>query len=269
MALQAFVDDSGSEPQSPVFVLAGHISSTARWENFADEWREALAKPPGAAYFKAAEAMSLGGEFSMRKGWDSETRNQRVIELSEIVWKHATASISAQLMHRDWQDSYQLLAPIFSALPTKRFTHAYTFLWFTLLKELWLHPTKLTLDKAGPCDFVFDQQLGFEEESVAVWKEMKRIIDTPPTLPAHIRTWIGSPPIFRDEKCFVPLQAADLYAWSTRRAVAFAPDRLKLPQEAMELLIAMPTMHLNIERHHLLAGARAIYEEARRVLGGD
>lgn len=105
MALQAFVDDSGSEPQSPVMVLAGHISSTARWLSFADEWREALLKPPGLAYFKASEAMGRGGEFSARKGWDDDARNARVIELADIVQRFATASISVQLMRSDWQET--------------------------------------------------------------------------------------------------------------------------------------------------------------------
>lgn len=261
--LQAFVDDSGSEPQSPVFILAGHISTPEKWAKFADEWRDALARSPGAVYFKASEAMSLRGEFSQSKGWDDQTRDERVIELCEVIWRHATVAISAQMMHQDWADTFKRLAPVFAALPTKRFSHPHAFLWFTMLHKLWLHPTKLTLANAGPCDFIVDEMVGYQEEMISLWSTMKAFIDQPP-LPDKMRAWIGSPPIFRDEKLFLPLQAADLWAWANRRAVVSPPDRLKLPEAAIERLCAIPPMHLNVNRDYLAAEVWRMIEDLKR-----
>jgi hypothetical protein len=42
MGLQAYVDDSGNEPQSAFFVLGGFIAWSDQWGLFADEWKAAL-----------------------------------------------------------------------------------------------------------------------------------------------------------------------------------------------------------------------------------
>jgi hypothetical protein len=43
MVLQAFIDDSGSEPQDPVFVLGGFVSQAADWARFSGEWSRGIA----------------------------------------------------------------------------------------------------------------------------------------------------------------------------------------------------------------------------------
>jgi hypothetical protein len=55
---QAAVGDSGSEPQSPIFILGGFIAPADQWARFSAEWKAALDEPPGIAYFKLTEAMS-------------------------------------------------------------------------------------------------------------------------------------------------------------------------------------------------------------------
>ena len=39
VASQAVIDDSGSEPQSRNFVLAGFVCTPKGWENFKPEWQ--------------------------------------------------------------------------------------------------------------------------------------------------------------------------------------------------------------------------------------
>jgi hypothetical protein len=68
MVLQAYVDDSGNSPNSHAFVLAGFAAPWGAWAKFCDDWQTVLNRPPGAAYFKAAEAFSLNDEF--HKGRD-------------------------------------------------------------------------------------------------------------------------------------------------------------------------------------------------------
>src|SRR5712692_3495007 len=89
MTLQAYFDDSGSHKKSTVFVLAGFISTVDRWKAFSDEWKVKLDEYPGVQYFKMSEAVSLRGEFL--RGWTSSLRDQRVLELCEIIKKHALA----------------------------------------------------------------------------------------------------------------------------------------------------------------------------------
>jgi hypothetical protein len=265
MTLQAFIDDSGSEPNTPVFVLAGYIAPESRWSNFVEEWRAALAKPPGAEYFKASEAMSLRGAFSSRNGWDDQARDERVVELAEIIWRNCTVGVSASLRHRDWDDTLKVLAEV---VPSKRLSHPYNFLAYTMLSELWLHPTKLTLGKAGPCDFYFDRQLGFENDATALWHAMREAINMPRSLPDHLRNWIRTAPTFVDDKSYLQLQAADLCAWANRRASVHDANDLKLPPMAVERLCALPVMHLNVPREHLVRRAREAFEFIRSQLHG-
>jgi len=46
---QAMIDDSGTEPQSHVFILGGLIASAADWVKFSIDWRTVLDQPrPGS-----------------------------------------------------------------------------------------------------------------------------------------------------------------------------------------------------------------------------
>ena len=46
--LQAFIDDSGWDGQSPVFVLAGYVAKAEQWEAFSTDWQLALDCPDPA-----------------------------------------------------------------------------------------------------------------------------------------------------------------------------------------------------------------------------
>jgi len=247
MSLQAYFDDSGSEPQSSVFLLAGYIAKADGWREFTDRWQACLDEAPGAAYFKSAEAFNLRDEFSLAKGWTRALRDARVIALSKIIADHCLFSVSAAIRHQDFADTVKAL-PMFSGERTKANDHPYTYLWFHLISELWMHSPMLGVP--GPCDFIFDEQLGFQEEAHRYWAILKEAMSRPPAPPWL--DWVGSDPIFRDDKTFRPLQAADLCAWSNRRAMTFAPDNMKLPAEAMERLVKVPARHMDFTRDVLI-----------------
>jgi len=60
-------------------------------------------------------------------------------------------------------------------------------------------------------DFIFDVQGKLGQKT----NELYYIVDK--IAPKQARKYIGSPPIFKDDKEVLPLQAADLYAWLIRR----------------------------------------------------
>jgi hypothetical protein len=72
MVLQAHVDDSGNEPQSRVFVVAGFLASSVQWAAFSDEWEKTIHRAPKLDYFKNNEAMGLKKQFDKALGWTSE-----------------------------------------------------------------------------------------------------------------------------------------------------------------------------------------------------
>jgi hypothetical protein len=59
MVFQAFIDDSGREPTSPLFVLSGFVASHEARAAFSDEWDAALREAPAIGYFKRRLLRSL------------------------------------------------------------------------------------------------------------------------------------------------------------------------------------------------------------------
>ncbi len=63
----------------------------------------------------------------------------------------------------------------------------------------------------GPVDFIFDEQRRDFKNAMLGWERFRDLA------PPEMRHLIGGSPIYRDDKRVMPLQAADLLAWQTRR----------------------------------------------------
>jgi len=75
------------------------------------------------------------------------------------------------------------------------------------------------LGQTGKIDFIFDEQ--GDEPSALIQSDFDKFKAAATT---DMRDFIGSRPIFRDDKQFVPLQAADMLAWHIRRNYGLAAD---------------------------------------------
>lgn len=102
MIVQAYIDDSGNEPQSLAFILAGLVASPAQWVAFSDEWKNTLHKPPRLDYFKNNEAMGLKGQFDKARGWTEQKRNDRLVALAQVIRKHIPERFSVALRNTDY-----------------------------------------------------------------------------------------------------------------------------------------------------------------------
>jgi hypothetical protein len=84
MVLQTgYFDDSGSDIGSKYYVLAGFLASVEDWEAVSTKWAATLNKEPSLEYFKMSHAMAMDGQF--RRGWTVPLRNQRIMELIDII----------------------------------------------------------------------------------------------------------------------------------------------------------------------------------------
>lgn len=210
MVFQCFVDDSGSEPQSPFIVLAGFLADHEQWGKFSDEWDAELKRQPALSYFKMTEAANLDGEFSEDNGWTEAKRDDRVIGLARIIAKHVKVRVSAVMPYDAFMRHIATIPASARSLSTDT---PYPFLFLQTIMAVAVRGDLYGID--SPCDFIFDQQLGHQEEISLTWAQTRTMIDRAATR-SDVAKRIGSPPIFRDDKCFKPLQAADLYAWQVR-----------------------------------------------------
>lgn len=238
---QAWIDDSGKDaPQSPVYVLAGYSARKAVWEDFADEWQDELDQSPKLAYLKASEAYNLQGQFGFDKitQTDSEwvrvhgkgnhdAAEKRLSNFVKIIAKHLKSpddyGITWMLKHDEYQATIGRLkslktASIKDVREIERHIRNPYYLSFQRILgiELTLRAAQaILLRKHETTEILFDEDIDHKPNLEKAFKEFLDVIklDTP--------TWVdflqNKRPEYRNDKCFPPLQAADLLAWHLRR----------------------------------------------------
>ncbi len=218
--LVSYADDSGSDPQSHTFVLAGFIADAGRWVAFTKDWQIALDGPPKLDYFKMTEAVHLGGQFDKKRGWTNTKRDQKLAELIGIIKRHLRLAAYVSMRNVDFK-AFVAANP----LPGRRLAtdHPYLFLFTQYILMLCEHGKQVS--SQATFDFVFDEQQGFDVEATLWWPELKKIAEQ-----QRLKSYLHSVPVFRNEKQFLPLQAADLLAWTRRNHL-----------ERNKLLYAPPT----------------------------
>lgn len=89
LSYTCFVDDSGGDGRSPVFVLGAWIACCEAWERFSDAWEISLQGPPkalgfhkGKRYFRHTDAVNQKACFA---GFTSEMATRKAINLAWLV----------------------------------------------------------------------------------------------------------------------------------------------------------------------------------------
>ena len=251
------MDDSGSEPQSEHFVLAGFLSTADQWQSIGDEWKKICDTAPRIEYFKMSEAMGLRGQFG---GWSRVERDKKVISLSEVIPRSTVIQLCAVMRYRDFSDTIRHLR-IYRTQRDLMYEHPYLLLWLTLLRIF--YPQWVRMGFREPVNFVFDRQLGFEEPAIVLWRRMVQFAED--SLPAELSNVASNLPCFDDDKEVVPLQLADMHAWAIRRELSKGDAHEKIPAEALKNF-EQPNVHpmtLQVSREWLEATAhnlRVVFE---------
>jgi hypothetical protein len=204
MALFAYVDDSGSSPNSPLYVLRGLVLPEDTWEYFSADWKAALYAHPPLEYFKASEVWDKNkGPFA---GWSVPQRMARVESLADIISTYHSVGISCRL---DWNTFTKFRE---SNRIEPELDDPYFFLFFGIIGQMALFSHEQP--NFGSVNFIFDSQNDIGK-SVDAWYS---VLQTRAT--ERLRYHLGDRwPEFKDEKKTLPLQGADLFAWYERRNI--------------------------------------------------
>ena len=201
MPIQAFVDDSGGKGQTRHFVLAALAGHSESWMQFSEEWRSCLADSPAIRSFKMREAASCSGQF---RGINDEQRNAKLRALAKIINRHArliTCSVIDLEAHAEtWArgDKYQR-DPYFYP-----FHNSIAAICFSLWDKGWRERFEI----------VFDDDVIFGPRAKRWYPVIKTIIEHREPEAATI---LPIEPLFRSDDDFLPIQAADLFAWVIRK----------------------------------------------------
>jgi hypothetical protein len=161
---QAAIDDSGSEPQSPTFILAGLAAPFGAWLAFAAAWKALLDKPPKLEYFKMTEAASMSGQFHPRRGWTEQMRDTRVLEFAHVARDFAAVRIHSSINNK-------LFRKYITSLPAPErklgIDSPYVLLFMQTILAMATVGDRVGLE--GACDFIFDEQGAFGREALDWW----------------------------------------------------------------------------------------------------
>lgn len=204
MALTAYVDDSGSDPSEPLYVLAGVCLPEGWWNRLSEDWIGILHRSPHVEYFKASEVWER----------DPERQTPFVLLSDDERKRKVNALVDALTSECPAAFSYQIEWPVFqefkaSCNPPVGKDDPYFYLYYGCISLM----AKWGVREANetPINFIFDKH-GPIGEAVRKWyPEFKAKCAEP------IRSRLGKDPRFEDEKKEIPLQAADLLAWYVRR----------------------------------------------------
>lgn len=204
--LQGYFDDSGSEPQSFAFVIAGYILPTEKMAAFADDWVIALDKKPKIEYFKMAEAFSGDGQFA---NIQTEFRKAKVRDLLAVIYKHHPIGITSFL---NWEHFKFFSRYLPGPIPNDPYVPLFIQLIDNVLsyqKASGIFPQKIQLD--------FDDQ-GKAGELAIEWYGRLMNNPSPLTFSDDHRTVLEGTPRMLNDRQYVSLQAADMVAWVTRNS---------------------------------------------------
>jgi len=207
--LQAFIDDSGNDGKSPVFVLAGFIASSEQWEVFSDEWDKVLNPEVGfrMGVLKMADVYRNRKRGTRYYGLSNAERDARLKALIQVVNRYAMHGIVSVIPYKLYNS---LIKGNFNLQSTSTLDRPYFLSFFGVMARLLQITQKLNLD--DKVDFIFDTQ--DNENKQILMSEYDRFISLAPDNVAALSR--GYPSFKKDEE-LLPLQAADMLAWHIRK----------------------------------------------------
>lgn len=138
------------------------------------------------------------GEFSH---WSDERRDERIALFFSLIEKYATIGINSVVPLK----VYQIVFGKRISKELKHLKHPNYILLFGVVHSIAHHFARI--GHTEPIDFIFDGQPEQVQRITESW-EILRIVGDP-----KLRHLVANPPIFRDDKTTMPLQAADLSTW--------------------------------------------------------
>jgi len=205
MMLQGFIDDSGNDGKSPVFVLAGFLSSVEKWEVFSDDWDAVLNPDQGfrVGPLKMSEVFRNRIRGSRYFGWQDDDRDERLKRLIKVINSHAMHGIISVIPYEPYN---RLVKGKFNPPALDR---PYFLSFFGVMTHLFKLNRHLKID--DKIEFIFDSQDSENKPLLAA--EYDRFVSVSPP---EVKSMSAGYQFKRDED-FAPLQAADMLAWHARK----------------------------------------------------
>jgi hypothetical protein len=203
LTFQTFIDDSYQKDGA--FVLAGYIATAQTWAGFVKEWETLLPafgvrKANGKYHFKMSKMQS---------------RVDRILPFYRVIERHIRISVAFEMRLDDLKRARKRILIEGDKLVWQ--LNPFKFAFRELLRHFYLmrlgeHKDKIErlLPLDSSVDFYFDKERS-AKAILGAWQEFAD------TRPDNIRQFYHTMPRFEDDEVFLPLQAADFWAWWVRK----------------------------------------------------
>ena len=250
-----YFDDSGTHPEANTAIAACYVSSMEKWNLFESEWK-ALANEEGFSAFHMSEFAAGKGEFS---GWDDTKRKHVLGKLCALINIRVRTGFVVAVRKRDYDDLIQ------GSFREYCGEQHYTFVLrhcATGLRE-----GRKKFEPSSTLRYVFDQMGKGKGEIMRVMDEAKAISQSE-ALETGIVTLKGYS--FDDKADILPLQAADILAWTFFQYTQFLTVKRPLnwiAREALTTIQKAPIMNVVYTRESLARWAMKEQEVLEHVRG--
>jgi hypothetical protein len=196
--LQAYVDETGADGNSPVFLFSALICEAIIWAKFSTDWDSCLRASPSIRYFKMDEAAGRSDEFYR---FSIAERDEKVKQLCHILGATSAVELSCSMDMGAFGDTWGKTAG-------KPLSEHY-FFPFHITNIAVAHQVG-DLGATEPYEIFFDEQRIFGPRAKAWYPIMRAFQDEP------VKALMPVEPFFHSDRDILPLQAADLIAWIER-----------------------------------------------------
>lgn len=197
----------------------------------------------------------MAKQFDKSRGWTETDRNNKLIAFARLARKHALRAIFLSVRVDEYQE---LVAPRADRL--KELKSPYFFCFYQIIDAI----TSICAEDypGADLDYIFDREEKLFTKAKQWWPKLKDVA------PWRHESDIGSDPIPRDSKTFMPLQAADLYVGLKRAQLERGGSLSGVPflRDTLDCFAGLKAVSLNYQRNELvrLAADLAIKNMMRR-----
>jgi len=254
--VKAFIDDAGVKNTDEIFVFAGFVDKAENWVAFVKNWSDCLKESPSIQYFKMDEAASLSGQFT---NWKMDARDAKLRALFEVVREHSKRGDICRAMYftTPFAAFHQKLTDDLPAR-TKRYSSAYLIGSIFLMNAIDAEIKDRGL-RDDLVEVIFDKHDIFSKRMEVIYPLLCQFAEK------HYGMKYPPSPTYRDDREFVPLQLADMLAWSLRRMynghdstfqwildelpslIPISPRSVMLCERNMDILLASERVPLPLE----------------------
>lgn len=246
-----YFDDSGTHPESNTAVAACYVSTAEKWARLEREWHEIAAKE-GFETFHMAEFAAGRGEF---EGWDDAKRRFVLGRLCSLINIRVRTGFIAGVRKPDYDEVVKK--------EFRKYCGRYHYSFALRTCVTGVRGWRNEFEPSCTMQYVFDQMGKGKGEIIDV---MNKAVQKSKEDASKDGILALSGYSFEDKKSFLPLQAADILAWTSFQYTQYLAVKRPLSwiaREALDLVQRAPLKNSIFNRASLEDWAAKELTEAK------